>query len=148
MNSIIQLQDLLDTHGVKYEIIKHDQRIHSVDDAKGYFEPQKLAPVLIIDTEKGLFAYIKGVLSGKINFAILKSILNCNQAKMACSKKILQETGFNVGTIPLIGLSIPCIFDQNLLQYDFIYGGTGDLQHTLKINPYEIKRFNNIIAII
>jgi len=54
-------------------------------------------------------------------------------------------TGYKAGSIPLIGHNLPCVFDDCLLDYDYIYGGSGDELHTLKIAPNDVMRLNNII---
>lgn len=53
-----------------------------------------------------------------------------------------------VGAVPLIGLSLPIVFDDSLLNFDYVYGGTGDVYTTLKINPFDVKRINNVIATV
>ena len=147
MINLDRLRSILTKYNANYEIIKHDKEIHSIKDAEGYFDIKRLAPVLIIDTEKGLYAVIKSTLNGKINFEIVKKAIGCNEIKMAAPDKILFETGFNIGAIPLVGLSIPYVIDKLLLRFDYIYGGTGELQYTLKIAPNDVIKVNNVSII-
>jgi len=44
--------------------------------------------------------------------------------------------------VALIGHGLPCFMDGDLLALDYIYGGTGDLHCTLKINPNDVARLN------
>ena len=148
MNKIDFLKNILDKNNVIYEIIKHDRPIFSTKDAEIYFDILKTVPIVILFTEKGLFAYIKSITSGKINFSIVKNIISCDDVEMADKKLIYDKTGFTIGSIPLIGLSLPCIFDKKLLEFDYVYGGTGDPNYTLKIAPTDIKKLNNIIATV
>ena len=64
--------------------------------------------------------------------------MSYDKIKIADEKVILDETGFTIGAIPIVGLLLPCIIDKKLFEFDFIYGGTGDQNHTLKIAPTEI----------
>ena len=38
-----------------------------------------------------------------------------SKLKLADRKKIKSITGYDVGTIPLVGLELPCLFDKKLL---------------------------------
>ncbi|MNN70372.1 YbaK / prolyl-tRNA synthetases associated domain protein [compost metagenome] len=62
-------------------------------------------------------------------------------------KSLVQElTGYPAGAIPLIGHRLPCIFDHRLLAFDYVYGGSGDELHTLKIAPNDVIRLNDVIG--
>lgn len=58
------------------------------------------------------------------------------------------NTGYQAGAVPLIGHNLPCVLDNDLLENDFIYGGSGDEHHTLKIAPGDVLRLNNVIHFI
>ena len=66
--------------------------------------------------------------------------------QMADREKIKSITGYDVGTIPLVGLELPCLFDKKLLRHDFIFGGAGDELLTLKISPKDLLEVNEIIG--
>ena len=48
----------------------------------------------------------------------------------------------------MVGHDLPCIIDKRLFQYPSIYGGTGKATCTLKINPRDLEKLNNIVAIL
>ena len=148
MDKVDYLKNILNENNVNYEIIKHDKPILATKDAKGYFDVSKSAPVIILLTEKGLVAYIKSITKGKINFSIIKEAISCNNVEMADKNIIFDKIGFTIGSIPLVGTSLSCIFDKKLLEFDYAYGGTGDPNYTLRIAPTDIIRLNNIIAIV
>lgn len=64
---------------------------------------------------------------------------------MADKTKIQKEIGYPIGAIPLIGHNLPCIFDEAILEYDYVFGGTGDEFHTLKIVPRDLLRLSNVM---
>ncbi|WP_289139537.1 YbaK/EbsC family protein [uncultured Brevibacillus sp.] len=68
------------------------------------------------------------------------------ESKLAKPKEVERITGFTVGSVPLIGLTFPCIFDRTLLCYPFIYGGTGEPISTLKIAPAALEKLNPIVC--
>ena len=145
---ISELSSMLSRQGVDFEIIRHEMPIMSLSDASRYFPVEKSAPVLVVQTERGLIAFIIGFGRGRLDFQSLKISLGFSKMKMADKNVVFSQTGYKTGAIPLIGLAIPCIFDQSLLKYDFIYGGTGNPFYTLKIAPGFVKKLNNVIACI
>jgi len=48
----------------------------------------------------------------------------------------------------LLGLPLPYIVDEQLYQYDFVYGGTGQADITLKVRPDALKKINNVIGML
>ena len=145
MLSIIELEDFLRINDCDFEILEHDTPIISTQDATKYFDIEKAAPTFIMDTEQGLVALIVSSKYGRIDFKVMKQKLEISKCKMADKERIKTATGYEIGTIPLLGHNLPCIVDENLLSYDFIYGGSGDGLHTLKIAPNDIMRLNNVI---
>ena len=80
---------------------------------------------------------------GKLDFKKLKAELSLSKLKFADKDIVKEATGYTVGSIPLIGHNLSCVMDRTLLQFDYIYGGTGDEYHTLKIAPLDVFRLSN-----
>lgn len=130
--------------GAAFELLKQETPILSAEDASAYYPVHKAAPAFVLQTENGLIACIASINSGKLDFGFLKKKFGFAKLKMADKKKIAAQTGYEVGAIPLVGLELPCIFDNELLKYDYIYGGTGDELVTLKIAPIDVIRLNDV----
>ena len=148
MFSLADLRDFLIGNNSDFEILEHDSPIISTQDAEKYFDMDKLPPTLIMDTEQGLVAFIVSSNRGKIDFKGLKQILGFSKLKMADKEKVEKAIGYKMGAIPLIGHNLPCVFDKGLFEHDYIYGGSGDELHTLKIVPEDVSRLNNVIKYI
>lgn len=142
MLTITQLVQYLRDNQADFEIIKHTDPIFTVKDAEKYFDIDKAAPVYILQTEKGLIALVTRASIRKTDFQRIGEKLGFVRFKMADRKRILAETGYEAGSIPLIGHGLPTWIDEQLFGLDFVYGGTGDLYHTLKITPRDIERLN------
>lgn len=123
-----------------YEIIHQDRPILSAADAEGYYPLEKAAPTFVLQTENGLIGCIVSYQHGRLDFEKMKEQFGYSKLKMAGEKKIKAATGFEIGAIPLAGLNLPCLFDRKLLAHDYVYGGTGDEFHTLKIAPSELLK--------
>ena len=75
----------------------------------------------------------------------MKYKLGFSKCKMADKEKVKISTGYEVGSVPLIGHNLPCIIDEHLLGFNYLYGGSGDEHHTLKIAPNDVLRLSNVI---
>ena len=142
--NISEIKEVLDEASCCYEIIEQDKPILSALDAVGFYPVEKSAPTFVLQTENGLIGCITSMQNGRLDFKKLKTQLGFEKLKMADRKKVEKQTGYLTGCIPLVGLGIPCIFDRKLLCHDFIYGGTGDELLTLKINPKDLIKVNEI----
>ena len=145
MFSMIGLRDFLENNNSDFEILAHDTPIISTQDAAKYFDIEKAAPTFIMETDRGVVAFIISSKRGKIDFKAIKQNAGFLKLKMADRENVQKMTGYETGSIPLIGHNLPCVFDDSLLKYDYIYGGSGDALHTLKINPNDVIRLNNVI---
>ena len=142
------IKSLLTKHNADFSIIENKNPIYSLDDARGLFELSETAPVLIISTEKGYYALIISGDRIPIDFELIKKALRCEKVKLAARKDIFEIVGFEAGSIPLVGLKLPCVLDNRLLLYPYIYGGAGDANYTLKIDPKDLRKINEVVAII
>ena len=143
---IKEIETYLKERNIQYEIIRHDKPILSALDAEGYYPVEKSAPTFVLLTENGLIGCITSIQNGRLDFEKMKLQFGYSKLKMADRKKIQSQTGCSVGSIPLIGLGLPCLFDKKLLEHDFVYGGTGNELLTLKIAPTALLKANEIIG--
>ena len=148
MYAIDELEALLRRENAEFTLIKQERPILSASDAEGLYDVQKAAPTLILQSERGLVACIFSSGRGRLELEKVKAACGFSKLRLADRKKVQKQTGCEVGAVPLIGHGLPCIFDDGLLQYDYIYGGTGNPLMTLKIKPEDVKRLNQIIGIL
>ena len=131
------VKHFLEHANADYEFIVHPQPIYSVADGVAHFgiDPGQTAPTLILQTDKGYYSLVFSGSRQKIDFAALAIHLGVSHVKLVNKNKVQSITGFAHGDTPMIGLSLPAIFDKKLLQFPFVYGGSGLSNRTLKISP-------------
>ena len=141
-----ELRILLNNSDVDFEILQNEKPILSVNDALGFYEICETAPTIIIKSEKGYFALLLSGDRGRIDFKQIKKILQCKNVRMASEDEVLETIGFEAGSVPMVGHHLPCVLDHHLLNYPYVYGGVGDVNFTLKINPRDLIKVNDIVA--
>lgn len=148
MYSVQELETVLRQAAADFELIRQEVPILSAADAAPYYDAQRAAPTFILQTESGLIACTLSANRGRMDFEAMKRRFGFSKLKMADRKKVLRETGYEVGAIPLVGHGLDCIFDGSLLEYDYVYGGTGDALVTLKIAPGDVRALNHVIGVL
>ncbi|MFD2131176.1 aminoacyl-tRNA deacylase [Pseudogracilibacillus auburnensis] len=145
-----KLQEILKNRPFNYEVIRHERPLLSAKDGADYFgiEIGQTAPTLILKTNKGFFAFIISGAHEKVDFEEMSDVLECSSVKLASRKEVKKVTGYEVGSVPMIGLDLPCLIDKQLFKYDFIYGGIGYNDYTLKIEPRALKELNEDIKLL
>ena len=108
----------------------------------------RLAGLARLLTEHGLMLMIVSAVRGMLDFSALKAALGFEKLKLVDRKKVLSQTGFAPGAIPLVGTDLPCIFDDRLRALPYIFGGSGDSLVTLKIAPEDARRLNDVRTVI
>lgn len=146
MYSVEELEARLKQEGAAFELIRQNAPIRSAKEAEPYYDVRKAAPTLVLQSDRGLIACIFSAPRGRVDLEALREKFGFTKLKMADRKKVRQQTGYEAGAIPLVGLELDCIFDDALLEYDYVYGGTGDELVTLKIDPRDVKRLNRILG--
>jgi len=141
------LKSILDKSKYPCELIYCKVPLRSAQEGADYFNIDigQTAPTLIIKTDIGFFAVIVSGSLNRIDFKEVAQILKCQKAKLANPKEV-ENMGYKIGNVPLVGIQLPYILDRKLFEYSFVYGGTGVKDYTLKINPYALEELNVIIA--
>jgi Cys-tRNA(Pro)/Cys-tRNA(Cys) deacylase len=142
------IESMLKKQCVDFEIIAHQKPIKSRKDALDLFKIEETAPTLILDSGVKMYALIINGSRKTIDFEAISKKLDCGKIALASSEKLLNELGMNPGEVAMVGHGLPCILDNKLFKNPYVYGGIGDAFKTLKINPADLKKVNDVILYI
>lgn len=145
-----KLLSLLEERRLEYEIIKHDKPLKTAQEGAEIFgiEIGQTAPTLILKTDRDFYSLILSGNYGRVDVNILKELLNVQQAKLAKPDEVEELTGSRIGSVSLINPGIPTLLDRELYRFPHIYGGTGEPNTTLKIQPSAVELLNNVVGYI
>lgn len=138
------LEDLLSASGFPFELLKNGRRIHSSEEGAAYWNIQigQTAPALILRAGSEFILLIVSGAVAKVDLKTLATTIDAGSLRMATSREISEQFGLKPGDIPLFGLNLPTLIDRHLMTYDFIYGGSGDPDYTLKVSPQALPVLN------
>ena len=143
--NIKELENFLHKSNADFQIIEHEFPIATLEDGKKYFDITWAVPTLILRYKAKIFSCMVSSMHGKIDFALLKSEMKLPELKLMNREMVFGSTGCEVGAIPLIGIGFPCIVDKKILQFDYIFGGSGDPLFTLRISPKDLMALNDVV---
>lgn len=141
-------EEVLKGCGFAYELIYDGRPILTARDGAEHYNIDigQMAPALILYTPSGYYVLVISGEREKVDFKEIKKLLNCKNLRLATREEVTRETGFTVGSVPMLGISLPHILDSRLLKYPFVYGGSGIKNTTLKIDPHALFELNDVIA--
>ncbi|MDL2237676.1 hypothetical protein LJC56_07610 [Christensenellaceae bacterium OttesenSCG-928-K19] len=146
MPTLAELYKLLGKNNCAFELIHHETELLSTQTDVRYLDIRKAALVFILESRHGYAALIVSAGNAQKGFAYLKeTIPQLADYCLTAKRNVSLITDYAAGAVPLIGHGLPCLFDSSLLEFDYIYGGSGDIRATLKIAPGDVKRMNNIL---
>jgi prolyl-tRNA editing enzyme YbaK/EbsC (Cys-tRNA(Pro) deacylase) len=138
MNYQFPWEKTLQENGYAYQLLPQTRPLRSAEDGAAYFgiAVGQTAPVLLVESDASqrflcLFAGDHGRLD-LVNAAALLKVPKLTPVKY---KKVYDITGFEPGNLPLFGMNLPCLFDDALLRYPLVYGGSGQENLTLAVDP-------------
>lgn len=146
MMSITELEQLLREKSVDFEIIQHPKPIKSRFDALCYFKLEEMAPTLIVKTDIGFYAIIISGSREKIDYELIRKMLNCKDVAMATKDEVITQIGMKPGEIALVGHNLPCLIDEKIRQVEYVFGGAGNAHYTLKIRPFDLEKVNQVVG--
>jgi len=143
--NIKELEKFLRKNDADFQIIAHELPIATLEDGEKYFDVTRAVPTLILRSGIKIFSCMVSSMHGKIDFASLRSEMKLPELKLMNREKVFGSTGYEAGAIPLVGLGFPCIVDRKILQFDYIFGGSGNPLFTLRISSKDLVTLNDVV---
>ena len=103
-------------------------------------EVAHIAKSILFRTEKGPVLVITSGVNRVDRKKKVKSIIGC-KVSMADAEYVLQNTSYRIGGVPPFGhpQPLPVLMDEDLLQYEIVWGAGGTSQTVFPITPQELR---------
>ena len=142
-----KLQAYLRRHQVQAEVLRFKRHTRTVADAEKQLEVSReriIKSMLLID-ENGhpILAIVTG--DKKVDKKKLAEILKVRKIEISDAKEVVQLTGYESGALPPVGhkTQIRTFIDHKVMTFKSVFGGGGEVDCLLEINPHDIKRLVN-----
>ncbi|RLI84462.1 aminoacyl-tRNA deacylase [Archaeoglobales archaeon] len=141
------LERYMAENGIKGEIIKAPD-VPTVEKAAKRLNCSKkqIFKSIVFISEKG--EGVIGIVDGesRVDKDKLESIYG-GKLRIADRDEVLRLTGFSAGGVAAFGTGCMVLVDKNVMNQSVIYGGGGDENHLLKIDPKELLKEAKIVDI-
>jgi len=137
------LENYLNKLGISFQIIKYEKPVISSKYAEQQVNGIVAKSILLICDNKPLLCFLLG--KDKIDLNKIKKYFNCNEVRLAKAKEVKEITGYDIGSVPPVGLKqkIKTIVDKSIIDLDddqIIYCGGGSHYHLLKISKKDLLK--------
>lgn len=140
------LESYLLKRNVKARIPTFEEHTMTVEDAErqlGMSRERIIKSLLFID---GSGTPILGIVTGdkRISVKKLRRACGARKLKLAPPDVVKSITGYDVGALPPVGHKRPIrtIIDPKVMTFENVYGGGGEANALLEIDPNDIKRLS------
>nr|WP_320147040.1 YbaK/EbsC family protein [uncultured Anaeromusa sp.] len=136
-------------NGYAYQLLPQTRPLRSAEDGAAYFDISvgQTAPVLLVEaTQEHRFLCLLAGDHGRLDLVKAAALLKIPKLTPVKYKKVYDITGFEPGNMPLLGINLPCLFDDSLLRYPLVYGGSGQENLTLSIDPQALLALHQVVA--
>lgn len=143
----IQLQSYCEQHGIDAEFIQTDESTKSAEDAARVLQvqPTQIIKSLVFYIEEEPFVVVvRG--PDRVNEESLQEFMQAETCRLAKPDEVQDETGYAIGGVPPVGVELPKIVDEHVLDYDTVYGGGGSEHRLIGLDPRFIIGENDLVG--
>jgi prolyl-tRNA editing enzyme YbaK/EbsC (Cys-tRNA(Pro) deacylase) len=136
----MRLQKYIDENGLKAKIMTLKSPTSTVEESVKALkcEPEKIIKsiVVVTDTHEFYLAILQG--DRKIKTKKLKRLLSVKDIRLCNPSQVEEHTGYKVGDVPPIGVELPVIMDELVVNQKMLYAGGGTPLKNLYISIEEL----------
>src|SRR5881394_1361776 len=137
------VRELLDRHGVSYEVVEHDEAFRAAEEAQAAgVEPREAAKTVALRDHD---AYVLAVVPAnrRLDVSRARTLLGASRhLRLATEEELARDfPEFEVGALPpLAPHATPEIVDVHLLYRERILCSAGDHRHSVALDPRDLIR--------
>jgi Ala-tRNA(Pro) deacylase len=150
-DAAVRLGSYLRDRGVSFSLIEHARSESAVAEARAAQLPtEQTAKTVVLQTPGGYrFAVIAASDRLDLHKAAAALGVNRHQLRFATEADMAADfPAYAVGAIPPLGPDTPAeLIDVRLLDYSLVLCPAGDHEHSLKLDPAEIVRVTEALAV-
>ena len=92
--------------------------------------------------------FVVAVIGGheRVDTEKLSEVLECEDVEIASPEEVEKATGFSVGNVPPVGYDVMKVVDEKVLENREVYGGGGDEEHMIRMDPRFILWEDDLVA--
>ena len=145
-----QVTEHLQTHGIPFEPIAHQQAYTSIDEARALgIEASEVLKMVAMRVAGG-YALMVIPAACRLDMHLVQAAVDDRHARLATEQELLRDfPGFELGALPPLGslLGAPLYVDQEVLQHDTVVFAAGSRTESVQLNTAELLQHEQVTAV-
>jgi Cys-tRNA(Pro) deacylase len=144
------LRAYLQSHNVQAEVMyleKPTPTVTDAADAVGVEPDQIIKSLLFLVNDKPVLAIANGLRDVDRRSLARYFEVGRKRVKLAGPETVLDISGYPVGAVPPVGwkTEVQAFIDPNILRYERVYAGGGEINALVEISPGDIQRLSGAV---
>jgi len=138
---MMQVTEHLQTHGVPFETIAHQQAYTSIDEARALgIEASEVVKTVAVRAAGG-YALMAVPATGRLDMHLVQAAVGDRHVRLATEEELLRDfPGFELGALPPLGslLGAPLYVDQEVLQHETVVFAAGSQTESVQLKTADL----------
>src|SRR5215472_12268146 len=145
-----RVTEYLETHGVPFEPIAHQQAYTSIDEARALgIEASEVVKTVAVRAAGG-YALMAVLASGRLDMHLVQEAVGDRHVRLATEEELLRDfPGFELGALPPLGslLGVPLYVDQQVLQHKTVAFAAGSQTESVQLHTADLLHHEQPAAV-
>src|SRR5947209_17584007 len=145
-----QVTEYLQTHGVPFEPIAHQQAYTSIDEARALgIDASEVVKTVAVRAAGG-YVLMAIPATGRLDMRLVQEAVGDRHVRLATEQELLRDfPGFELGALPPLGslLGAPLYVDQQVLQHETVVFAAGSQTESVQIRTADLFQHEQVTAL-
>ena len=145
-----QVTEHLQTHGIPFEPIAHQQAYTSIDEARALgIEASEVLKTVAMRVAGG-YALMAILASCRLDMHLVQAAVGDRHVRLATEEELLRDfPGFELGALPPLGslLGAPLYVDAEVLQHETVVFAAGSQTESVQLTTADLLRHERAMAL-
>ena len=145
-----QVTEYLQTHGVPFEPIAHQQAYTSIDEARALgIDASEVVKTVAVRAAGG-YVLMAIPATGRLDMRLVQEAVGDRHVRLATEQELLRDfPGFELGALPPLGslLGAPLYVDQEVLQHETVVFAAGSQTESVQIKTADLLQHEQVTTL-
>ena len=145
-----QVTEHLQTRGVPFEAITHQQAYTSIDEARALgIDAGEVVKTVAVRAAGG-YALMGIPATRRLDMHLVQAAVGDRHARLATEEELLRDfPGFELGALPPLGslLGAPLYVDQEVLQHETVVFAAGSQTESVQLRTADLLQYEQVTAV-
>ena len=145
-----QVTEHLETHGVRFEPIAHQQAYTSIDEARALGIDASEVLKTVAMRVAGGYALMAIPATCRLEMHLVQAAVGDRHVRLATEEELLRDfPGFELGALPPLGslLGAPLYVDQDVLQHETVVFAAGSQTESVQFKTADLLQHEQVTAL-